>query len=197
MGMILVAGAGIQGQFMGMCNGANLAYERAVFEEVGGFQGIDHLASGDDMLLLQKIQARYPDQIGFLKQKAAQTLTHAKPTVESFVEQRIRWASKSGAYQGWAVQAMLGTVWLLCLSMTLDFLMGFWYPTLFFWGFFKLGVKGLCDYFFLGLAARFFERPKLMQAFLPAAVLHWWYIAFVGTAGLFRKRYQWKGRAVQ
>src|SRR5476651_288986 len=42
------------------CNGANLAYRRDVFYEVGGFSGIDELASGDDELLLQKVAARFP-----------------------------------------------------------------------------------------------------------------------------------------
>uniref|UniRef100_UPI003D7F6521 glycosyltransferase n=1 Tax=Pedobacter sp. TaxID=1411316 RepID=UPI003D7F6521 len=49
------------------CNGANLTYERAAFYEVGGFKGIDDLASGDDELLLHKMAARYGNKIGFLK----------------------------------------------------------------------------------------------------------------------------------
>lgn len=197
MGMIAVAAAGIKGRFMGMCNGANLAYERAVFEAVNGFEGIDHLASGDDMLLLQKIQAHYPDQIGFLKQKEATTYTHAKPTVNAFVEQRIRWASKSGAYQGWQVNVMLGTVWLLCLSMMVDLIGSGFNGVFLFWLGIKLGIKGLCDYFFLRMMAIFFDRVELMDSHVPASIMHWWYIAIVGTVGLFRTRYEWKGRRVQ
>src|SRR5476651_15522 len=49
------------------CNGANLAYRKDIFYEVGGFKGIDDLASGDDELLLQKVAARFPGKIGFLK----------------------------------------------------------------------------------------------------------------------------------
>lgn len=197
MGMIAVAAAGIEGRFIGMCNGANLAYERAVFEEVNGFEGIDHLASGDDMLLLQKIQARYPDQIGFLKQAQATTYTHAKPTLNSFIEQRIRWASKSGAYKGWQVQAMLGTVWLLCISMVVD-LVGSGFNWLFvFLLIAKLGIKGMCDYFFLRMMADFFDRMDLIRVHIPASIMHWWYITIVGTVGLFRKQYEWKGRRVR
>lgn len=197
MGMIAVAAAGIEGRFMGLCNGANLGYERSVFHEVNGFEGIDHLASGDDMLLLQKVQARYPDRIGFLKQAEATTYTHAKATLQDFAEQRIRWASKSGAYKGWQVQAMLGTVWLLCLSMVVD-LIGSGFSWLFvFWLIAKLGIKGMCDYFFLRMMAEFFDRLDLMRAHVPASIMHWWYIAVVGTAGLFRKKYEWKGRRVQ
>ncbi|WP_373331347.1 glycosyltransferase [Salmonirosea aquatica] len=43
-----------------LCNGANLAYEKKAFEEVGGFAGNEHLASGDDEFLMHKIAARFP-----------------------------------------------------------------------------------------------------------------------------------------
>jgi len=38
-----------------MCNGANLAYEKQAFFDVNGFEGIDDVASGDDMLLMHKL----------------------------------------------------------------------------------------------------------------------------------------------
>jgi len=64
------------------CNGANLAYRKDVFYEVGGFKGIDDVASGDDELLLQKVAARYPGKIGFLKRSEAVVYTHAKPNLK-------------------------------------------------------------------------------------------------------------------
>ena len=56
LGMMGVTGASIQLGWMNMCNGANLAYSKRAFERVEGFAGIDHLASGDDILLMQKIE---------------------------------------------------------------------------------------------------------------------------------------------
>jgi len=47
------------------CNGANLAYRKDVFYEVGGFRGIDELASGDDELLLQKCRVLTQAKSGF------------------------------------------------------------------------------------------------------------------------------------
>ncbi|MDB5144719.1 MAG: glycosyltransferase, partial [Mucilaginibacter sp.] len=81
------------------CNGANLAYRKDVFYEVGGFKGIDDLASGDDELLLQKVAVRYPGRIGFLKLREAIVYTHAKHTLNEFLQQRRRWASKSTKYK--------------------------------------------------------------------------------------------------
>ncbi|MEO9210960.1 MAG: glycosyltransferase, partial [Ginsengibacter sp.] len=62
-----ITGASVEKGFHNMCNGANLAYEKKVFFEVNGFEGIDEIASGDDMLLMHKIQKVYPNKIGFLK----------------------------------------------------------------------------------------------------------------------------------
>lgn len=66
------------------CNGANFAYRKDIFYEVGGFKGIDDLASGDDELLLQKVAEKYPDRIGFLKKRDAIVYTDAKPTLHDF-----------------------------------------------------------------------------------------------------------------
>lgn len=197
MGMMAVSGAGIQGQFMNMCNGANLAYERAAFEKVNGFEGIDHVASGDDMLLMQKIAQEYPCQIGYLKNPHSQTFTYAKPTIKSFVQQRIRWTSKSSAYTGWQVLFMLGTVWIFSLSMVFDLLLLPFHPSFFFLFLSKFMAKGIADFFFLGMMARFFGRTELMRSFIPALFLHWWYIVYVGTIGNLVNRYEWKGRSVK
>lgn len=197
MGMMGVAGAGVKGRFMNLCNGANLAYERAAFDAVGGFEGIDHLASGDDMLLMQKIAAKYPTKIGYLKNRHAQTLTQPKSTLQSFLQQRIRWASKSSAYTNWQTLVILLVVWVLCLSMVLDLiLIPFDYLYLF-WFLFKFITKGFADFFFLGTMTLFFDRPKLMRAFIPSLFFHWWYIVVVGFLGNMIKRYEWKGRKVQ
>ncbi len=49
-----ITAASVYKRFHSMCNGANLAYERSVFYEVNGFNNIDNIASGDDMLLMHK-----------------------------------------------------------------------------------------------------------------------------------------------
>lgn len=198
MGMMAITGAGIDGQFMHMCNGANLAYTKAIFEAVNGFEGIDHIASGDDMLLMQKVAKVYPKQLRFIKNKAASTYTQPKSTLKGFMQQRIRWASKSSAYTEWQVVAILGLVWIFCLSIVLDLVLavvlGWWYLGI---AAIKFGLKGLADYFLLGMMARFFERPKLMRAFVPSLFMHWLYIVVIGFLGNVMGNYEWKGRKVR
>lgn len=198
MGMMGVTGAGIFRRMNQMCNGANLAYPKAVFKEVNGFYGIDHLASGDDMLLMQKIAARYPEGIYFLKSRGATVVTQAKPDLRSFLSQRLRWATKSANYQDWRVTAILGMVFLFCWSVVFSLLAGAWFgwPALLL-AVSLFSVKAIADYLFLKHMALYFGRQELMKSFLPAQFLHFGYILVVGTMANFIKRYNWKGRKVR
>ncbi len=198
MGMMGVSGAGIQGEFMYLCNGANLCYRRQVFEEVNGYAGVEHLASGDDMLLMEKIVKKYPDGLAYLKQSMAQTYTQAKPTFASFLSQRLRWATKSGSYQSWQTKAILAVVWLFCWAIFVHFLLAVVVDTSYGWyGLLLFACKAIADYFFLGMMARFFGRAGLMRYFIPSLIYHWVYILIVGTWSLLQKKYDWKGRSVR
>jgi len=192
MGMMCVTGAGIHRRFMNMCNGANLAYEKQAFYDVNGFEGIDNIASGDDMLLMQKIAKKFPNDIGFVKNKEAVVYTTAKPTVRAFISQRIRWASKSTSYEEWQVTFILAMVFFFCCSIVFSLLMiPFWGPWLFL---FQLMVKIIMDFFFLNRMSIFFNRQELMKSFIPSLFLHIAYIVLIGILANFVKEYQWKGR---
>ncbi len=198
LGMMCTTAAGIRLQMLNMCNGANLAYPKSAFSEVNGFEGIDHLATGDDILLMQKIAARHPDKIGFLKNKNATVFTTAKPTISSFISQRVRWASKSTSYKEWRVTFILGVVFFYCWSIGICLAMVPWWGSkalLMFFGLFA--VKAVADYFFLAMMARFFDKFELMRSYLPSQFLHIIYIMVTGVLGNVVKRYEWKGRKVR
>lgn len=198
MGMMLLTGAGIRTGLFHMCNGANLAYPKQVFEEVNGFQGIDHLASGDDLLLLHKIAARYPGEIGFIKNVEATVCTQAKATWTSFLQQRLRWATKSSSYQEWQLTFILAMVFFLCVGIVVSGVASFFLSWSFFMCFLILFLlKSLADYFFLNRAAHFFQRDDLMSAFWVAQFLHIFYIVVIGIWSNLVKQYEWKGRKVR
>ncbi|MBS0000978.1 MAG: glycosyltransferase [Cyclobacteriaceae bacterium] len=77
-----------------LCNGANLAFSRRTFLEVGGYSGNEGIISGDDEFLLKKIQKKYPGQAGFLKSREAIVLTPPAENIRNFIQQRKRWAGK-------------------------------------------------------------------------------------------------------
>ncbi|MFM9951237.1 MAG: glycosyltransferase [Saprospiraceae bacterium] len=198
LGMMVLTGAAIQRGQPHLANGANLAYPKTVFDAVGGFSGTDHLASGDDMLLLQKITKQYAQNIYFAKSSKVLVLTHAKATLPEFLSQRLRWASKSAAFRNrgllWTLGVVFGLCWAILLSALIAPFAGFKMLMLF--GLLFL-IKSAADYALLSTACRYFGRPDLLRFFGPAQFLHIAYIAFIGLVSMFRKRYVWKGRPVQ
>jgi cellulose synthase/poly-beta-1,6-N-acetylglucosamine synthase-like glycosyltransferase len=203
LGMMTLTGAGVRRRFMRMCNGANVAYDKATFYAVGGFQDIDHVASGDDMLLMQKFAFHFPEKIAFLKNQTATTFTKAKPTWRSFLQQRIRWGSKSSSYTEWHVTFILAMVYFFCCTIVLNTI---WlaFSLTFAWSndsgkllALQLFCKTVVDFFFLRQSALYFQRCDLMRVFFRSQVLHILYIAIVGTLSNVVKRYEWKGRRVR
>jgi cellulose synthase/poly-beta-1,6-N-acetylglucosamine synthase-like glycosyltransferase len=178
------------------CNGANLAYERTAFYEVGGFQGIDDLASGDDELLLHKMAARYDNHIGFLKNRDAIVYTHAKPTLSEFLQQRKRWASKSTRYKNKSIIVLGVFIWFFNLSILLNLLTG-----IFLTGYLKIALvqlllKMVMEFIFLIDVTGFAGRRKLLVLLPLLNILHVLYIIYIGIAGNSGK-YNWKGRMVR
>ncbi|OKS88921.1 hypothetical protein RG47T_4399 [Mucilaginibacter polytrichastri] len=178
------------------CNGANLAYRKDVFYEVGGFKGIDDLASGDDELLLQKVALQYPGRIGFLKDTRAIVYTYAKPNLEAFLQQRRRWASKSTRYKDKKVVALAVGIWLFNALLLVSLVGGFFCAVLFKLFLAELVCKLLFEAIFLGSVTSFFKRKSLIKLVLLLSPIHIFYVVYVGFMGNTRK-YAWKGRLVR
>lgn len=179
-----------------MCNGANLAYEKQAFIDVGGFQGIDCIASGDDMLLMYKMYKAYPQGIGFVKHRHAIVRTLPAEDVGAFMSQRIRWASKADKYEDKRLTAVLAFVYLWNVGIFALFVAGFFLPRLWIWCIGLIVFKTLVELVFLWPVARFFQKTKLLWQFFPAQFLHIPYIITAGWLGKFGS-YQWKSRRVR
>ncbi|MDB4918898.1 glycosyltransferase [Mucilaginibacter sp.] len=194
--LIATGGAFIGNGHASTCNGANLAYRKDIFYEVGGFKGIDDLASGDDELLLQKVAQRYPGKIGFLKWYDAVVFTHAKHNLSSFMQQRRRWASKSVKYKDKKVVALVVGLWLFNVSVLANLCYGL-YDTNY------LIVSGL-QYLTVFLAELalllpvtiFFKRLKLIMVLPISIPLYFVYFVYIGLLGN-KGKYNWKGRMVR
>lgn len=178
------------------CNGANLAYERDAFYEVGGFQGIDDLASGDDELLLHKIAARYDGHIGFLKNRDAIVYTHAKPTFTEFIQQRKRWASKSTRYKNKSIIVLGVFIWFFNVSILLNLITGLFLFDYLQIALLQLVFKIAIELIFLIDVTQFAKRRSLLVLLPLLNVFHVLYIIYIGIAGNSGK-YNWKGRMVR
>lgn len=181
--------------FHSMCNGANLAYNKAAFFEVDGFKGIDNIASGDDMLLMNKIKNKFPQSIGYLFSREAIVTTQPMHSWSSFFNQRIRWASKADKYDDKSLLPVLLGVYLFNLHLF----------TLFFAGMFCLKflwlclilvlIKTLLEWILMYKASIFFGRISFVQ-FTLLQPLHIIYMVIAGWLGKFGN-YRWKGRDVK
>ncbi|MEO8764725.1 MAG: glycosyltransferase [Ginsengibacter sp.] len=191
-----ITGASVFKKFHGMCNGANLVYEKQVFYEVGGFQGIDTIASGDDMFLMHKIQKIYPHRITYLKSPGVIVETQPAETLKDFMNQRIRWASKAGKYSDRKITAVLWLVYLYNAWIVFVGLYSFFYQNILYLLFLLLLLKTLVELFFLLPVAGFFKKQKLLWLFLPAQPFHIVYTLVAGWLGKFGA-YTWKGRSVK
>lgn len=186
-----ITGAGVHKQTLTMCNGANLAYEKKVFNVVNGFEGIDNIASGDDMLLMHKIWKQFPKQVHYLKSKEAIVTTAAQPTWKAFLNQRIRWASKASSYNDKRIFWVLLLVYLFNLSFIVLLVTGHW------WLFAGLLIaKTIVELPFVISVARFFNQQYLLKYFFFFQPLHILYTIISGFLGQFGK-YEWKGRRVR
>ncbi|MDX5347722.1 MAG: glycosyltransferase, partial [Hymenobacteraceae bacterium] len=143
-----------------MCNGANIAYEKDAFEAVGGFKGNEHVASGDDEFLMHKLHRQYPGKVVFLKADAATVFTATQPSVSSFVQQRVRWASKWRAYQNKKVQLLAVIVFLANLSVLIA-AVAFWLKWLSGIALISIvAAKFLTDFLFLYQILSFFKKKQ-------------------------------------
>ncbi len=178
-----------------MCNGANIAYRKDVFYEVGQFAGIDQLASGDDMLLMHKIKQKYPGKLGYLFCRGSIVTTTPMNDWKNFINQRIRWASKADKYDDKSI------FWTLALVYAVNALL----LVLFFWGFFI--ENGLWNWFGFIIAKTLIELSLMMpvakfygkvNALLWFPFMQPFHIAYTVIAGWLGKfgTYQWKGRKV-
>lgn len=94
--MAAAAGSGLEGRPV-LANGANMAFRRKAFFEVGGYGGDRH-ASGDDMFLLQRM-LRQGLKVDYLAHGDVVVGVAPVEGARAFISQRLRWAGKMWAYR--------------------------------------------------------------------------------------------------
>ncbi|MES2411344.1 MAG: glycosyltransferase [Bacteroidota bacterium] len=175
-----------------MCNGANFAYTKKFFKEIGGFGGISDKASGDDVFLLQKAVNANKEKVHYLKNNNAIVKTKPENDLFKLFMQRVRWAGKSTGYKS-SYAKFLAVITLL---MNLSLVVGCWLSVV---G--KLDwivllvvflVKYSVDFILLYKSNSYLRKGKF---FVPVAssVIYPFFSSLVGIYSLFGS-FTWKGR---
>jgi glycosyltransferase involved in cell wall biosynthesis len=175
-----------------MCNGANFAYTKLFFQELNGFEGNNKIASGDDVFLLQKAVAQFPEKVHYLKSENNIVITKPLNDWKSLFYQRVRWASKTSLYQsrfgkGLGLLVFMGNLslilglilWVLGLFSFLNILLLF-------------TLKFAIDTVLIYKSQRFLTKTKIRYFFL-SSLLYPFFSVSVALYSIFGK-YEWKGR---
>ena len=115
---------------------------------------------------------------------------------QMFLQQRVRWASKSRylkdidiLYTGWIVAVTNGILLVTLIASIL------WPPLLLVY-IAGLTLKSIPDYILVYKAACFFGQKKVLRLFIPLQLVYPLYASVFALLGLFLP-YQWKGRKHQ
>jgi cellulose synthase/poly-beta-1,6-N-acetylglucosamine synthase-like glycosyltransferase len=195
---LVITGAGLIGSNNPIiCNAANIAYRKKVFEVVNGFTYQMSLSSGDDELLMQKIHRDTNYQINFALDKNAIVSTDPNPTIKEFYHQRKRWASKGLFYGDNLLLLKLILIFLFYLSLVVQPILGIVLSIKFFLTFiFSFFIKISSEYLVLKKGVELLFDSKILKPFLFTAIIQVPYILISGFMGMFGNLV-WKDRKIK
>ena len=185
-----IGGYGIRKPFL--ANGANLAYEKDLFNTLNGFEGNTNVASGDDIFLLEKAIDQFPNKVHYLKSNHAIVTTKPQPDFTNLISQRIRWAAKTSSYKN-----LFGKVTgLIVLLMNASLIC---YLVLAIIGEFEFRILGYVfimkyciDFLLIYKTARFFNQQEVFATYWVSSLLYPFFSVYIGIISAF-KGYKWKG----
>jgi len=176
-----------------MCNGANLAYEKKAFLEVGGFETNKKYASGDDVFLMHKMKKELHRKIRFIKCPDSIIETKSTTSIPSFFNQRKRWASKSRGYKDVPTIIIALIIFLTNILILSCFVLSFFSSTFLLLFLISFFLKFIVDFPVLFGICSFLKKEKLMYLYIPVQLVYPFYIVLTGISGLTGK-YKWKDR---
>lgn len=167
----------------------SLAYRRLLYETVGGFQGLEDTVSGDDDMLVHKMQKVPGWRVAYNPDPEACVSTSPAPTWKSMLTQRARWASNGARYEEKGFVALLCCIyafyWWLPIGLVLA-IAGLT-PAWLFW--IPAAVKLVANGIFLSVTSRRLGHSGILRDLLWCEILHVPVIlaaVILGHLGLYR-----------
>jgi cellulose synthase/poly-beta-1,6-N-acetylglucosamine synthase-like glycosyltransferase len=198
-GLAIVTGAGIESGLHHLANGANMAFKRETFDAVCGFSGNINYASGDDVFLIQAIARTFPGSVRYVSSPEALVLTKPCISMQEFVQQRLRWATKNSVLRERSIYWIWVCIWLTYVMNSIAFgtaVVAYSLPV------FLISSSLLCliaimEQIFLKRILSKYGRLDLLRGYPMSFILHYGYVLLIGLAVLVRRRYKWKGRELR
>ena len=188
-----IGGFGIKNPFM--CNGANLCYRKDIFLKLNGFEGNNHVASGDDIFMLEKMNAQFPKKVFYLKSYDALVFTFTEKSLTSLLQQRIRWASKATSYSNWFSKFVSMLVFLTNIIFILSLIQIFILKNARSYYFMVALMKIIIDFIIIWQTLNFSKNQKSSLWYPLIAFLHPVFILNTALLSLISGKYNWKSRS--
>lgn len=179
-----------------LCNGANLSFQKEIFNKVNGYENHSHISSGDDVFLLEDFKKIDSNKIIYGFNRALIVKLQPLCALNDLINQRVRWAYKSkennnqiNLFGGFIVVSANLIILALLVSIVqkseiIPYLSIF------------ATAKLIFDFLLLFLASKFLgHTKKYLTWFIPFEFVYWCYALLIGILSLFYKPY-WKGKKI-
>ena len=173
-----------------MNNAANLLFEKSLYESCNIK---NEFASGDDMFLLLHAKSIDKKSVHFIRSRKAIVYTKPAETLSKFINQRIRWTSKSKAYRDFDIVFTALIVTFINFLIVSSFVMGLFNAEFLRITLILLLMKSVADLFILIPTTSFFKQTSLIFLFPVLQLIYPLYIVFTVIVGLTGK-FVWKSR---
>ena len=175
-----------------LTNGANLYFEKETFLKLSGYEGNNHIASGDDIFLLEKFISNNI-QIEFLNSQNATVKTHPELNWKDVINQRIRWASKTKNYQLKRGKVIGSIVFLMNLCIIVGIPMTAFNSIESMVLLSIFGIKFFVDFLSMIVQVKEKNKSTLFSAYLISSLIYPFLSVWIVVKSL-TNNYQWKGR---
>ena len=174
-----------------MCNGANLAFSKSVFNEFEDALNMNEI-SGDDVFLLHSVKKKYPKDIHYLKSNDAKVTTDSEQSLKYFFRQRIRWTSKSRSYRDFDTITISLIIFVTNLLLVISSIILIFIPEKIILISSLFIGKMIIDSVLLINVANYFKQTKLLFFIPILSVIYPFYIVITAFSGLLTKHINWK-----
>lgn len=195
---LVLSGAGAAGIGVPVfCNGSCLAFKKASYFLIAKKVLHNRFVSGDDVFFLHEIISQFGlNAVRFAWNSEATVKTLPPVGLKAFINQRIRWGSKSVAYKN-SYSIIIAWLVFLCNGLLVVFgintlITGNYLD----WFFLVFGIKAFCDILLFVSGSKFLSKwydlpiVLLMQPLYPMYLI---IVALLSMLGIGR----WKGRSLK
>lgn len=167
-----------------LANGANLLFDKSIFNQLQPYQNNLTIASGDDQFLLKQFTEN-KQSISYLRDNSLTVTTKTPKAINQCLNQRIRWASKTQKVNDHLANAIggLGMAYhfspILFLSLSFDYFL------------ITFLLKNIFDFIIL---EKKFNPRNIFTSFI-FSFLYPFYVVTLGIVSLFTK-VEWKDRVI-